>query len=88
MAIGHVIEKLEQIAGYQARIAVRCKAKLAKAYGSCGREAAGAAGDLCTDRSTATTFVILVVGPEAQTNRVGFDQAVFDAQQRFNELEL
>jgi len=31
--------------------------------------------------------VILAVGPEARNNRVGFDEAVFDAQQRFSELK-
>lgn len=35
-----------------------------------------------------TTFVILAVGPEAQTTRRGFDQAISDAKRRYDDLEF
>jgi len=39
-------------------------------------------------RMSPSTFVVFSVGPEAETNRRGYDQAVARAVQRFDELDL
>ncbi|HUY06755.1 MAG TPA: type II toxin-antitoxin system RelE/ParE family toxin [Acidimicrobiales bacterium] len=88
VAIGDVIEKLEQIGRLPSPHSSAVQGKVGQGLRELRPRSGRSRWRPLYRQIDATTFVILAVGPEAQINRVGFDQAVSDAQQRFGELEL
>ena len=87
VAIGHFIEKLELIGRLLSPHSSAVQGKVGQGLRELRPRSGKSRWRPLYRQIDSVTFVILAVGPEAQINRVGFDQAVSNAQRRFSELE-